>query len=89
MYILENILRLREWRQFTYFFREVMGTTKFMQICLAYLPLLGVEFSQFSYNFNLGVHIQENIYLFKFNNRDTRKRFQICLKLTKISERRH
>ena len=33
---------------------------------------------------------QANIYWFKFNNRNTRKRFEICSKLTtKTQERRH
>ena len=35
-------------------------------------------------------HYSANIYSFKFNNRNTRKRCEICLKLTiKTPERRH
>ena len=33
-------------------------------------------------------HYPVNIYLFKINYRNTRKRFEICLKLTKTPERR-
>ena len=40
------------------------------------------------YDFNS--NFPANIYLFKFNNRNTRKRCKICLKLTaKTPERRH
>ena len=34
------------------------------------------------------IHQKANVYLFKFNNRNSRKRYETCSKLTKIPERR-
>ena len=65
---------------------------KFFSICFFFLISVQKFCSNKCFYKNKQVRSQflPNIYLFKVNNRNTRKRCEICLKLTiEIPERRH
>ena len=46
------------------------------------MGLLGTATYQLEYNIKLKANFPANIYLFKINNRNTRKRCEICSKIT-------
>ena len=72
----------------------VLLTLKISHIALAFplLPTawLGLTYFNKIYNTVVSILFSTNIYLFKVNNRNTRKRCEIRSKLrTRITERRH